>query len=148
MPVMTGFEMLEALTEINFDIIFTTGFDQYAIRAIRFGALDYLVKPIDKDELIDAVNKFQKNTQRDSLRQLTALLSHIKKSNDLSFQKIALPTMHSYELVPLNNIVVCESINNYTQVKLNNGDQILISKSLKQIEDLLDMPPFYRVHIS
>ncbi len=148
MPVMTGFEMLEALTEINFDIIFTTGFDQYAIRAIKFGALDYIVKPIDKDELIDAVNKFQKNTQRDSLRQLTALLSHIKKSNDLSFQKIALPTMHSYELVPLNNIVVCESINNYTQVKLNNGEQILISKSLKQIEELLDMPPFYRVHNS
>ena len=148
MPGMTGFEMLEALKEINFDIIFTTAFDQYAIRAIKFGALDYLVKPIDKDELIEAVNKHLQHTQKDSLKQLTALLSHIKKSNDLSFQKIALPTMHSYELVPLNNIIVCESNNNYTDVRLNSGQHFLISKTLKQIEDLLDMAPFFRVHNS
>ncbi len=148
MPGMSGFEMLEALTEINFDIIFTTAFDQYAIRAIKFGALDYLIKPIDKDELREAINKFQQHTQGDSLKQLNALLSHIKKSNDLSFQKIALPTMHSYELVPLNNIIVCESSNNYTTVRLNNGQNILISKTLKQIEDLLDMSPFFRVHNS
>ena len=148
MPEMTGFEMLEALKEINFDIIFTTAFDQYAIRAIKFGALDYLVKPIDKDELREAINKHLQHSQRDALKQLTALLSHIKKSNDLSFQKIALPTMHGYELVPLNNIIVCESNNNYTDVRLNNGQHFLISKTLKQIEDLLDMPPFFRVHNS
>jgi len=148
MPGMNGFEMLEALKEINFDIIFTTAFDQYAIRAIKFGALDYLVKPIDKDELRESVNKHLQHSQKGSLKQLTALLSHIKKSNDLPFQKIALPTMHSYELVPLNNIVVCESNNNYTNVRLNNGQHFLISKTLKQIEDLLDMPPFFRVHNS
>ena len=148
MPVMSGFDMLGKLAEINFDIVFTTAFDQYAIRAIKFGALDYLVKPIDKDELREAVNKHLQHSQKDSLKQLTALLSHIKKSNDLSFQKIALPTMHSYELVPLNNIVVCESNNNYTNVRLNNGQHFLISKTLKQIEDLLDMPPFFRVHNS
>jgi len=148
MPEMTGFEMLETLKEINFDIIFTTAFNKYAIRAIKFGALDYLVKPIDKDELREAINKHLQHQQRDSLKQLTALLSHIKKSNDLSFQKIALPTMHSYELVPLNNIIVCESNNNYTDVRLNNGQHFLISKTLKQIEDLLDMSPFFRVHNS
>ena len=148
MPGMTGFEMLEALKEINFDIIFTTGFDQYAIRAIKFGALDYLMKPIDKDELRKAIDKHLHDAQRDSLKQLAALLSHIKKSNDLSFQKIALPTMHSYELVPLNNIIVCESNNNYTDVRLNSGQHFLISKTLKQIEDLLDMSPFFRVHNS
>jgi len=148
MPVMNGFEMLEELKEINFDVIFTTGFNQYAIRAIKFGALDYLIKPIDKDELCEAVNKHLQHSQRDSLKQFNALLSHIKKSNDLSFQKIALPTMHSYELVPLSNIMVCESNNNYTTVRLNNGQNILISKTLKQIEDLLDMRPFFRVHNS
>lgn len=148
MPTMNGFEMLEGLKEIDFDIIFTTAFNQYAIRAIKFGALDYLIKPIDKDELRDAVNKHLQNRHRDSFKQLTALLSHIRKSNDLSFQKIALPTMHSYELVPLNNIMVCESNNNYTNVRLNNGQNILISKTLKQIGDLLDMPPFFRVHNS
>jgi len=148
MPVMNGFEMLEELKEHNFDVIFTTAFNQYAIRAIKFGALDYLIKPIDKDELREAINKHLKRSQTDSLKQLAALLSHIKKSNDLSYQKIALPTMHSYELVPLNNIVVCESNNNYTNVRLINGQSILISKTLKQIEELLDMHPFFRVHNS
>src|SRR4051812_8969511 len=69
MPGMTGFEMLELLPEINFDIIFITAFNQYAIRAIKFGALDYLVKPIDKDELRIAIDKFLKRTERDSLKQ-------------------------------------------------------------------------------
>src|SRR5450432_1939162 len=144
MPGMTGFEMLESLTEINFDIIFTTAFNQYAIRAIKFGALDYLLKPIDKDELLDAINKFLNRTQRDSLKQLSALLTHIRKSNDLSFQKIALPTLHGYELVPLNNIIFCESSSNYTDIHLNNGQHMLISRTLKDIEDLLDMQPFFR----
>jgi two-component system, LytTR family, response regulator len=140
--------MLEELKEINFDIIFTTAFNQYAIRAIKFGALDYLIKPIDKDELCEAVNKYLKHFQKDSFKQLTALFSHIRTSNDQSFQKIALPTMHSYELVPINNIVVCESNNNYTNVRLHDGQNILISKTLKQIDDLLDMRPFFRVHNS
>ena len=148
MPGMSGFEMLESLTQINFDIIFTTAFDQYAIRAIKFGALDYLIKPIDKDELIEAINKFLNRTQRDSLKQLSALLTHIRKSNDLSFQKIALPTLHGYELVPLNNIIFCESSSNYTNIHLNNGQHVLISRTLKDIEDLLDMQPFFRVHNS
>ncbi len=141
MPGMTGFEMLEVLPEINFDIIFTTAFDQYAIRAIKFGALDYLIKPVDKDELREAINKFINRTQRDSLKQLNALLTHIRKSNDLSFQKIALPTLHGYELVPLTNIMYCESSSNYTNIHLNNGQHLLISQTLKDIEDCLICNP-------
>ncbi len=148
MPGMNGFEMLEKLPAINFDIIFTTAFDQYAIRAIRFGALDYLVKPVDKDELCAAVDKVAKQTNRESLKQLTALLTHIRKSNDLSFQKIALPTIHGYELVQLNNIIYCESKSNYTNIYLNNGQQLLVSRTLKDIEELLNMHPFFRIHNS
>lgn len=148
MPGMTGFEMLEKIKDVNFDIVFTTAFDQYAIRAIKFGALDYLVKPVDKDELRAAVDKVIKHTHSESLKQLTALLTHIRKSNDLSFQKIALPTMHGYELIPLNNIMYCESKNNYTDVRLNNGQHLVISRTLKEIEELLDMHPFFRVHNS
>jgi two-component system LytT family response regulator len=148
MPGISGFEMLEKLKEINFDIIFTTAFNQYAIRAIKFGALDYLVKPIDKDELHAAVDKVIKHNHGESLKQLTALLTHIRKSNDLSFQKIALPTIHGYELIPLNNIMYCESKSNYTNICLNNGQQMLISKTLKDIEELLNMQPFFRVHNS
>jgi two-component system, LytTR family, response regulator len=148
MPGMNGFELLEKVKDINFNVIFTTAFDQYAIRAIKFGALDYLLKPVDKDELLEAVNRHPQASQQDSLKQLNALLSHIQRSNDLSFQKIALPTMHSYELVALNDIVVCESKNNYTDVRLHNGQHIVISKTLKQVEELLDMSPFFRVHNS
>jgi two-component system LytT family response regulator len=148
MPGMTGFEMLEKLPVKSFDTIFTTAFDQYAIRAIRFGALDYLVKPVDKDELRTAVDKVVKHTSGESLKQLTALLTHIRKSNDLSFQKIALPTIHGYELVPLNNIIYCESKSNYTNIHLNNGQQILVSRTLKDVEELLNMHPFFRLHNS
>ena len=148
MPDKSGFDLLEALTEIHFHIIFTTAFNQYALRAIKFGALDYLLKPIDKDELRLAVDKFIKQEKQISLNQLTALLSHTRKNNDFSFQKIAFPTVHSYELVHLNDILACESSSNYTNVRLVNGKSILVSKTLKEIEELLDMTPFFRVHHS
>jgi two-component system LytT family response regulator len=148
MPGITGFEMLEKIPAIDFEIIFTTAFDQYAIRAIRLGALDYLVKPVDKDELRQAVDKLLQSKKNDSLNQITALLTHIRKSNDQSFQKVALPTLHGYELVSLQSIVVCESNSNYTNIQLNDGKRLLISRTLKEIEELLDMPNFFRVHNS
>jgi two-component system, LytTR family, response regulator len=148
MPRMSGFDMLAALDYINFDIIFTTAFDQYAIRAIKFGALDYLIKPIDKDELRTAVDNLLRRSQRDPVKQLNALLTYVKNKNDFSFQKIAFPTVHSYELVSLNNILVCEGSSNYTKVRLHKGQQMLVSKTLKEIEEILDGPPFFRVHHS
>ena len=148
MPSMTGFEMLEELNEIDFGIIFTTAFDQYAIRAIKFGALSYLLKPIDKDELLDAVKQFEIRTQQDSIKQLKALLNYLKKNNDFALQKIALPTLHGYELVALDDIMICESKSNYTDIKLNNGQHLLISRTLKQIAELLNMLPFFRIHNS
>ncbi|MDP9042626.1 MAG: response regulator [Bacteroidota bacterium] len=148
MPDMTGFEMLEGLTDIQFNIIFTTAFNQYALRAIKFGALDYLMKPIDKDELREAVNKFIKQEKHISLNQLSALLTHTRKIGDFSFQKIAFPAMHSYELVTLSDIMTCESSSNYTNVYLKNGRSILVSKTLKEIEELLISPPFFRIHNS
>ena len=148
MPGMNGFEMLELLPEISFDIIFTTAFDHYAIRAIRFGALDYLIKPVDKDELRLAVDHHLKGNFRDAVKQLGAMLTHIRKSNDLAFQKIAFSTLNSYELVSLENIIVCESSSNYTHVYLNSGKQLIVSKTLKEIEEMLAMLPFFRVHHS
>lgn len=148
MPGKTGFEMLEDLKQISFQIIFTTAFDQYALRAIKFGALDYLMKPIDKDELLGAVDKTIKNEQQISINQLTALLTHARKNNEFSFQKIAFPTLHSYELVALNDILFCESSSNYTNVRLIDGKTMLVSKTLKEIEELLNFPPFFRIHHS
>ena len=145
MPGTNGFEMLERLPGIDFDIIFTTAYDQYAIRAIRFGALDYLLKPIDKDELCEAVAKSLNRPRRNVMEQLTALLTHVNSS---ALQKIALPTLHGYELVAVRDIVLCESSSNYTDIRLNDGQHFLISRTLKEIEELLDGPPFLRVHNS
>ena len=148
MPGMSGFEMLESLGNTSFGLIFTTAYDRYAIRAIKFGAMDYLVKPIDKDELRTSIDTFLKRTKNDSVQQLSALLSHVSKNHPFSFQKIAFPTMHSYELVPLSDIIVCEGNSNYTNVKLKNGQTMVVSKTLKEIEELLDGPPFFRIHNS
>lgn len=148
MPGTNGFEMLEHLPKIDLDIIFTTAFNQYAIRAIRFGALDYLLKPIDKDELCEAVAKSLNRPRLSSLNQLAALFTHVKPGNTASFQKIALPTLHGYELVAVANILLCESSSNYTDVRLNDGQHFLISRTLKEVEELLDRPPFLRVHNS
>jgi two-component system, LytTR family, response regulator len=148
MPGKTGFDLLEGLTDIDFTIIFTTAFNQYALRAIKFGALDYLMKPVDKDELREAIKKFIAHEKQVSLNQVTALLSHAKKTNDFSFQKIAFPALHTYELVSLHEILVCESSSNYTNVRLVNGKTILVSKTLKEIEEILNTSPFFRVHNS
>lgn len=148
MPGKTGFEMLAEIPDIHFDIIFTTAFDHYAIRAIRFGALDYLIKPIDKDELRLAVDAFLNRTRRDTVKQLHALLTHVRQEKNFAFQKVAFPTLHGYELIPLNNIVMCESSSNYTNVFLKNGQHLVVSRTLKEIEDMLDTLPFFRIHHS
>lgn len=148
MDDMTGFEMLETLPAIDFDIIFTTAFNQYAIRAIKFGALDYLVKPIDKDELSIAIDKFISRTYRDPSKQLSALLTHLKKDNTFSLQKIALPALNGYELVPVNDIMFCESKSNYTHIFLQKDKKVIVSRTLKDMEELLNELPFFRTHHS
>jgi two-component system LytT family response regulator len=148
MPGTNGFQLLERLHGIDPDIIFTTAYDRYAVRAIRFGALDYLLKPIDKDELREAVNKSLNRPHPNSLKQLAALLTHVKPNDNPSVQKIALPTLHGYELVPLGNILVCESSSNYTDIRLIDDQHFLISRTLKEIGELLDRAPFFRVHNS
>lgn len=148
MPGMTGFQMLEKLSGVEFDIIFTTAFDRYAIHAIRCGAMDYLLKPVDKDELRNAVDNFLHRTQRDHTKQLSALLTHLRQSNDLSWQKAAFPTQNGLELVLIKDIMVCEGSSNYTNIHLREGKHLLVSKTLKEIAEILEGPPFFRIHHS
>jgi two-component system, LytTR family, response regulator len=148
MPRMNGFEMLQHMPKINFEVIFTTAYDQFAIKAIRFSALDYLLKPIDKDELIGAVEKV--HSRKDhflSSQQLDLLLSNLYNQKN-GLQKIALPTLEGYELVLAAQIVRCESDGNYTMVYFKNGQKLLVSKTLKDIEELLAGHHFFRVHHS
>jgi len=147
MPKMNGFEMLEKLPEINFEIIFTTSYDQYAVKAIRFSALDYLLKPIDREELQKAVQKVTQRQNHQLPQQIEILLQklHLPAS---AFQKIALPTMEGLQMVDVNSIISCSSDSNYTIFLLKNKQKLIASRTLKDIEEMLKEYSFLRVHHS
>jgi two-component system, LytTR family, response regulator len=147
MPTMNGFEMLQQFSQIPFEVIFTTGYDAYAIKAIRFSAIDYLLKPIDKDELIKAVAKVRERATHNLSQQFDILLERLGHKHG-SLQKIALPTLDGFELVPLENILHCEADSNYTRVMLKGAKRVLVSRTLKEIEELLEGRSFLRIHHS
>jgi two-component system LytT family response regulator len=148
MPVMNGFEMLEKFNEIPFAIIFTTSYDQYAVKALHFSALDYLLKPVDPKELIYAVNKVKEQRQLPMHEQFQILLSKIH-DNDHHFNKIAVPTSEGFELIPVDQIIYCEANDNYTHLFLKNKTKIIACRTLKEMEELFEEFPFFvRVHHS
>ncbi len=147
MPQMNGFELLQKIPDPDFDLIFTTSYDQYAIKAIRFSALDYLLKPIDRDELQAAIHKVTSRNHAPLAQQLELL---IKKINlpVAQINKIALPTMEGLQMVTVDTIISCESDSNYTIVFLKNKQKIVVSRTLKDIEEILEDYPFFRIHHS
>lgn len=148
MPGMSGFELLEQLSAISFAIIFTTGYDQYAIKAIRYSALDYLLKPIDPKELISAVKKVQEERHLPLAEQFQMLLKQIHGKAS-GFNKIAVPTAEGFELIPAEQVIYCEANDNYTHFFLKNKNKIIACRTLKEIEEQVkDFPFFVRVHHS
>lgn len=147
MPRMNGFQMLEQLSSIRFQLIFTTAYDQYALKAIRFSAIDYLLKPIDRQELKEAVQKVEARIHIPIHQQLEVLMQKLKQPAQ-SITKIALPTMEGLQMISVNTIIYCESDDNYTRLSLNNNKRLLVTRSLKDIEEMLEPYPFLRVHRS
>ena len=148
MPVMNGFEFLEQFKEISFAIIFTTSYDQYAIKAIRFSALDYLLKPIDPKELIAAVRKVQTQKHLPVPEQFQMLMNQIKHK-EVGFSKIAIPTSEGFELIPADQVIRCEADDNYTHLYMKNKTKIVACRTLKEMEEQLqDYASFIRVHHS
>jgi two-component system LytT family response regulator len=147
MPHMNGFQMLEQLPRIDFEIIFATSYDQYAITAFKFSALDYLLKPVDREELEKAVQKVSKKINPPVSQQLEILLQKINQPAT-AVQRIALPTMQGLEFVPVDSIISCSSSNNYTEFFLADKKRLLVSRTLKEIEDMLADHLFLRVHNS
>jgi len=147
MPRMNGFEMLEQFSIIPFAVIFTTGYDQYAIKAFRFSALDYLLKPVDHDELKKAIEKISQRTKPPLSQQLEILLQKINQQT-VSINKIALPTLDGLQMIPVDSIISCASDRNYTFIMLKNNLKIVVSKLLKDIEEMLEEYSFLRVHHS
>ena len=148
MPGVNGFEMLEQLTEISFAVVFTTSHDQYAVKAFRFYALDYLLKPVEAKELIASVHKVQTQKQLPSADQFQMLLNKLSSREDV-FPKIPIPTADGFELVPIDEVLFCEAHDNYTYFSLRNKRKIVACRMLREVEEQLsDFPFFVRVHHS
>ncbi len=145
MPKMNGFEMLEHLPAVNFDLIFTTSYDKYALKAIRFSAIDYLLKPVDQEELLNAVQKVIRHSQKPIAQQLEILMQKIHQPHT-PISKIAMPTMEGLQMIPVDSIISCESDSNYTILLLKNNKKIVVSRTLKEIDELLEEHSFVRVH--
>lgn len=147
MPGGNGFELLEQCHELDFDVIFTTAFEHYALKAIKFSALDYLLKPIDVDELKDAVRKVrQKKVRAAENVKLFTLLQNLGKSK--LDQTIALATAEGLEFIRVSDIYYCQAEGSYTLFHLKNSGRLLVSKHLKEYENLLGDYGFFRVHNS
>jgi two-component system LytT family response regulator len=146
MPQMNGFELLEQLREINFDLIFTTSYDQYAIKAFHFSALDYLLKPIDREELQKAVQKVIKRRAHPLSQQIDILLKKLHQPATIS--KVALPTMEGLQMIPVDSIISCASDGNYTIFFIKNDKKIIATRILKEVEEMLADHSFARVHNS
>jgi two-component system, LytTR family, response regulator len=148
MPVMNGFELLEQLDQIPFSVVFTTSYDQYAIKAIRFSALDYLLKPVDPKELIGAVHKVKKQKTPPTNEQLQMLMGQLQHKES-RFTKIAVPTSEGFELIPADEIIRCEADDNYTHLFLKSKARVIASRTLKEMEEQLsEFVNFLRVHHS
>lgn len=144
----TGFDLLRQLNERSFDVIFTTAYDKYAIQAIKFSAIDYLLKPVDKDELELAVNKlFVEISRKTTAAKMNTLLHNLERKND-GLKKIMVPINTGFELVNVSDIIRCESHINYTTFHLKGNRKILVAKTLKEFEELLSDYNFFRIHNS
>jgi len=148
MPDGNGFKLLDNIQEIDFFIIFTTAFEEYALKAFKYNAIDYLMKPIVIDDLKNAVNKvIQKMENKDfNLNSIKTILNEIKQQK--KSKKIVLSTAEGMHVVDTENIMRCESDDYYTKFFFVDGTSILISKTLKEHEELLSDSDFFRPHKS
>ncbi|MBK7558310.1 MAG: response regulator transcription factor [Chitinophagaceae bacterium] len=144
---MNGFEMLEVLGEINFSIIFTTAHDEFAAKAFRISAVDYLLKPIDANDLKAAVQKVEKKMDEgSSLNHISNLLRNMRQPS--SGQKIALPQREGYEFVDISSIIYCTAEGAYTKIFIEEKKPMLVSRTLGDVEELLSPEIFQRIHHS
>lgn len=148
MPDGTGFDLLRKFLNVDFNVIFITAYEEFAIRAFKFSALDYLLKPIDPDELMSAVNKAQDKMKSEDLTlKIQTLFENVDHLSNRE-KKIVLKTSSNVHVVNLYDIVRCQSDKNYTHFFTVEGEKIVVSKTLKEYDELLRSFGFFRVHQS
>lgn len=147
MPKMNGFDMLEKFDKLFFDVVFTTAYNKFAIKAFKYSALNYLLKPVDPEDLQATIKRIEEKKSSTSKDQLNLLMQNIKNITQ-PVQRIALTTSDGLIFVETKDIMYCQAESNYTNVKLTNGKKILVAKTLKDIDETLSGKDFYRLHNS
>lgn len=149
MPFVNGFDVIEMVPDINFEVIFTTAYDKYAVQAFKISAIDFLLKPIDTDELKAAIKKvIQVKEKGNTQEQISFLIQQLKDLENNNVKKVALPTFDGVEFINLEDILYCKSDGSYSNVYFKDGKKLFISKTLRWLEDALCDYHFYRVHNS
>lgn len=143
----SGFDLFQMIQPVDFEVVFTTAYQQYAMQAIRYAAFDYILKPINYVDLLSTVKRLSsKMNQNEMNAKITALMDNLVQS-DVNFNKIALPSETGLQFVSFNDIIYLEADGNYTKIVLQTR-QVLVSKTLKVYEDILPKTLFYRIHKS
>lgn len=143
----TGFDILKQIPTVNFEIIFATAYDKYAMQAIKFSALDYLLKPVTEEDLMDAMYRFKQKKNTFNPKQLETLFSNLQRGTAMS--QVALPTMNGLDFVAVENIIYCQGESSQTAAYLKSEKlPVILSKTLKECEELFNSNGFYRIHKS
>lgn len=144
----TGFDLLNRIPNRQFEVVFTTAYDRYAVQAFKFSAIDYLLKPVDADELKAAINKVVARPLQSQLPEKMETLLHNIKNLQAANKRICVPTGSGLLFVQVNDILYCQGEANYTHIHLVNKQKILVAKTLKEYEELLAECNFFRIHNS
>jgi len=147
MPFMTGFDFLHTLGPTSASVIFTTAYDQYAIQAFKVNAVDYLLKPIDKDDLLNAISKVEHKPQPLNQELLSGLIRSAIEQHQ-SPRRISIHTVEGIHLIPLEDIIYCKSDGAYSYIYVKDQTPLMVSKNLSEMEELLHSPRFFRIHKS
>lgn len=148
MPEKNGFELFKYFDVINFEVIFTTAYNQFAIKAIKRSALDYLLKPINNLELAEAIKRFETRNKGNFAQNKLSLLLENLNVNDQNVSKIAFPTVEGFEFIHSNQILYCKAESNYCCIKKIDGQTMVVSKTLKYVEEILPVSSYQRIHKS
>ena len=149
MPHKNGFDVLMETKNMNYDVVFTTAYDQFAIKAFKFSAVDYLLKPVDILELQASVEKVKNKKDGEGVEEkIKLLLSQLQPVTRMLTDKIALPVGDAMQFMEPDEIIRCESDSNYTHIFLANGKKITMAKTLKEVEENINGAPFFRIHQS
>lgn len=151
MPGHSGLELLDFFNddEINFSVIFTTAYNEYAVQAFRFSAIDYLLKPLQHTQLVEAVERFVKKQEQQSTAQLKSLKENLNTNSSWEDKRVAVPSGQTIHFFKPNEIILIKGEAAYSEIHLSNGNKLLASRNLRHFEDLLkDIPVFFRSHKS